>query len=96
VQTVEPEGTASDPAASGAPASPREPRRFWRALAVAFAACTGSSWILDALPPAIGEPVLLRWLRALAEHPVRGPLGLALAWIGLVLAFKAAFRRSRA
>ena len=39
-------------------------------------------WTLDGIPPSTGEPLLQRWLRALVEHPVRSPLGLALAWLG--------------
>jgi hypothetical protein len=34
---------------------------------------------MEALPPAWGEPWLLRWARALAEHPVRTALALGLA-----------------
>ena len=49
----------------------------------AFAVHRLLAWALDARPAALGEPLTLRWLRALAEHPIRGPLGLALAVLAL-------------
>jgi hypothetical protein len=36
------------------------------------------------LPPAADQPLVLRWLRVLAEHPWRSPLALALVWASLL------------
>ena len=41
--------------------------------------------VLAALPPAPGEPWLLRWLRTGGEHPVRSTLALGLALQALAL-----------
>ena len=57
-------------------------------LVLAFAVHRIVVWALDARPAALGEPLALRWLRALADHPVRGPLGLVLA----LLAIRALYR----
>jgi len=51
------------------------------------------TWSLDGIPAARGEPWALRWMRALAEHPVRGPLGLAMAWLGARALLRAALNR---
>jgi len=49
-----------------------------RAIAIGLA-LWGLAWVTDrASVPEPGEPLVLRWFRALAEHPVRGPLGLVL------------------
>lgn len=70
--------------------SPQPPNaRFWRTLAAALVFHMGLVWALDALPPRTGEVLPLRWLRALAEHPIRGPLGLALAVLGVRLLLRA-------
>ena len=80
---------ASDPDLSPAPA----PWHFWRALLASIAVYEGLIWVLDAIPTRVGEPLVLRWLRALGEHPLRGPLGLTLAWLGVVQLLRAALNR---
>ncbi len=72
----------------------RPSARFWRVLLCSMAAHTGLIWVLDAIPVHSNELLGLRWLRALAEHPVRGPLGLALAIVGVVQLVRAVFNRS--
>ena len=72
----------------------RPSARFWLMLLGATAAHTALIWVLDAIPVHNNEHVTLRWLRALAEHPVRGPLGLALAAVGALKFVRAALNRS--
>jgi hypothetical protein len=60
---------------------------------VSSAAFVALTWVLDALPAQTGEPLFLRWLRALEAHPLRVPLGLTLAWLGGSRLVRAAFRR---
>jgi hypothetical protein len=60
------------------------PARFPLGL---FAVALAVPWALEALlgtwPPRLGEPWLLRWARALAEHPTRTALALGLAFWAL-------------
>lgn len=52
--------------------------RLWRCLALGFALALLAGWLGSWLPALPGEPALLRWLRTLAAHPVRGGLALTL------------------
>lgn len=67
--------------------------RFWPVLLGSIAAHTALIWTLEAIPVHNNELLGLRWLRSLAEHPVRGPLGIALAIVGLVQLVRAVFNR---
>jgi hypothetical protein len=86
------EGEESE-SAEAESASPSAPWRFWRTLFFASVLFGGMSWVLDALPPRTGEPLFLRWLRALEAHPIRVPLGWTLAWMGGVRLVRTVFRR---
>lgn len=83
-----------DAEGSGAEPEARPSARFWRLLLGSIAAHTSLIWALEAIPAHTNELIGLRWLRALAEHPVRGPLGLALAVVGVVQLVRAVFNRS--
>ena len=83
-----------DAEGSGAEHEARPSTRFWRVMLGSMAAHTGLIWVLEAIPVRTNELLGLRWLRALAEHPVRGPLGLALAVVGVVQLVRAVFNRS--
>ena len=74
-------------------ASRPEPWHFWRALLGAIVVQEGLNWTLDAIPPRTGESTVLRWLRALGEHPFRGPLGLTLACLGCAQLVRALLNR---
>jgi hypothetical protein len=67
------------PADGSEPAVQRRHGGFWSCLAAAVVLHRLAAWSLEARAPEDGEPLALRWLRSLADHPVRGPLGLALA-----------------
>ena len=49
-----------------------------RAFGLAFGLWALVAWLTDLDPPTAGEPLGWRWLRGLAEHPLRGVLGLGL------------------
>ena len=49
----------------------------------ALALSVSATFVCEAIRPEPGEPLWLRWLRVLADHPVRGFLAAAL----LLLAF---------
>ena len=72
----------------------RQSTRFWPVLLGSMAAHTALIWALEAIPVHNNEFLGLRWIRALAEHPVRGPLGLALALVGVVQLVRAMQGRS--
>ena len=94
-----PRDPPGDPAGPGPidadPTAERDPaaRRFPLLLLASIAAHAGLTWALDAVPVTIGEALVLRWLRALAEHPIRGPLGLALGATAVLHLAAAALNR---
>ena len=45
---------------------------------LAWAIWAAAAWWVRLRPAEFDEPLLLRWVRACAEHPVRAPLALAL------------------
>jgi hypothetical protein len=47
-------------------------------LLLAGAVVAGIRLGLELVPPDFGEPLALRWLRSVAEHPIRATLALAL------------------
>jgi hypothetical protein len=49
-----------------------------RCLALGIAIWASASLLVHRIDPSPDELVPLRWLRVVAEHPVRGSLGLAL------------------
>jgi hypothetical protein len=58
------------------PRTPQRPR--WTPWAVAALATAALVFVLGLHPPQPGEGPLLRWLRMLAEHPVRAALAMGL------------------
>ncbi len=68
------------------------PWHFWPALLASATAFAALTWVLDGLPAQNEEGLVLRWLRALAQHPVRGPVGLALVIVGTRQLVKAVSR----
>ena len=63
---------------------PRPPvLRIWPCALAGWALWTVWAWWLEHEPAAFDEPLWLRWSRACAEHPVRGPLALGLLCLGL-------------
>lgn len=76
---------SSDASASPADTS-RRPRAWARfALALTLSVVCMSMLVVadESLPPSLDEAWSLRWLRALAVHPVRGTFALALLILGL-------------
>ena len=49
-----------------------------RSLALGIAVWWAASLLVDRLAPGPDELLAIRWLRVVADHPVRGSLGLAL------------------
>ena len=70
------------PPASGSPrvaSLAKEPLAHVRgAVLLAWAIWVAAAWWVRLRPAEFDEPLLLRWVRACAEHPVRAPLALAL------------------
>ena len=69
------------------------PQLPWALFATAICGYLSVKWTMAAIPASSGEALALRWLRAFSEHPVRSPLGLVLAWIGLRALLRAALNR---
>lgn len=81
------------------PAEPQGPVRLESSSArdstpALIVAVTGAylllKWALDGWPAVLDEPVVLRWLRGLAEHPVRAPVALVCIALGLRSALRVA------
>lgn len=58
------------------------PPSAWVTIVVVLVCFWSLRWFLERLPAAIGEPLALRWLRALVDHPVRTPLAFAILALG--------------
>jgi hypothetical protein len=89
--------TRSEPEPGGERVAARQsggrPGFPWVLFACAETAYLLIKWSISAIPASFGEPLGLRWLRAFAEHPVRSPLGLALAYVGLAALARALLNR---
>lgn len=59
-------------------------RRFTLALVLARSAIELLAWVQDLTPVRAGEPLPLRWLRTLPEHPWRSALALALGALAVL------------
>lgn len=76
--------TRSSPSSGGPALAPRagepleHPARVRGAVLLAWGAWAAAAWWVRLRPAEFDEPLLLRWVRACAEHPVRAPLALAL------------------
>ena len=66
-----------------------------RCIALGIALWGAASLLVEGLEPGPGELAAVRWLRVVAEHPVRGSLGLALI-VGATLRGRSSMRRSSA
>ena len=75
------------------PVAQRPPAIPWRVFVGAITIQLAIKWALNGLPALTDEALALRWLRALVEHPYRGPLGLALLWLGIRSLVRAAFNQ---
>jgi hypothetical protein len=40
-------------------------------------------WLCERWPALADEPLFVRWLRALADHPMRATLALLLTWLAI-------------
>jgi GNAT superfamily N-acetyltransferase len=84
-ESTEPAGGAEADASGESGAEPsRRGRGFGTLLLLAVLLHRAVAWVLEALPCRRGESLVLRWLRSWADHPVRGPLGVALLVLALV------------
>ena len=70
----------SHPSPPSAPPS----ARLLAALILGPVSWTVQAQLVERIPLAPGEGLLLRWLRALGEHPLRGSLALTLGMLALL------------